>query len=123
MKKKRADRGAPVRHWACLLVVASVFLSPPSRHGAQGEEVGETRTPPGPAVAAGKGFPEILTEPQRIFLAWSEKEFAPEVDRSRFAGFPETERKKLETKWLLDLEKPRADARLEAINCLGAIES
>jgi hypothetical protein len=56
-------------------------------------------------------------------MDWTESQFESLLDRSKYAGVAEAEKKQLEEKWLKMLEGRQSNEFIDAINCLAAIKS
>jgi len=67
-------------------------------------------------------FPEVLTEGQKLYMDWTDKQFAKFLVQP-YAAMPEADRAKLEGQWLAELQKPATDEYYLAINRLAAIGS
>lgn len=66
---------------------------------------------------------QSLTEPQRVFLAWTNRQFRKFFDNRTFANLSDKERAELENKLIETLKGPQGQDYYFAINSLGALRS
>ncbi len=80
-------------------------------------------SPSGTLNVEKKAFPEVLNEPQRLYMQWTEENFSAFLDKSEYADLSDSAKAELEERWIKVLEGPWSRKYYDTINFLAAIKS
>ena len=68
-------------------------------------------------------FPDTLNEDQKLYMEWTEKQFADYLDQSEYVELSGSAKMELERRWIAILQGPPSRQYYNAINCLATIKS